>query len=448
MLGQLLDEERVAVRRVGDGAHQLGCGGAARDRLHERREVVAAEPAERHPFDRRVAPQLGEGAGVGAVLIGRAHRAEHCHVGESVVPSEVSQQRQRCRIGPVEVFEDHQRRAQPPEQRRDRLEQQPPLDPGLGDAGRVGPRRIHRQLGEQAGEVGGDRTAVVPTVLDDGPNGVDERLVGTEAILRAAPPQHGRIVGYRRGQLADESGLAGAGFAGHEHDANATFPGCAETTELVVPADERVAPLDAGKVADEPLPDRHREVGRRSQRDGRELRRLHRGDRRGGDHRGAVGAAEVQRVEEQGDGGRPRRPATPGLEGGDAGSADPRPLGKALLGEHGGDAVAAEQLAERLGRGTHRPATYRVATGRFGRCEADVRALSLERTRPAGGRCNSNQREPGATDVNRHDPHPDDPRRNGDRPHRRPPRAAPARAVPGWTDHRFATPWWTPRSPA
>ena len=194
------------------------------DVVDERSDLGGPEPGEDDPFHRRVTAQFGEGAGVGLVLIGRADGGEDRQVGEQAVGGEVGQQGQRRRVGPVHVLEDEQRAAQPGEQHGDRLEQQPAFDAGLGDAGGIGPRRVAGQLRQQPGELAGDGRAIVATVLDDRPHRIDERLVRTEAILRATTPQDDGVIGHRGRQLADESGLADPRLAGHDHHPDPSLP--------------------------------------------------------------------------------------------------------------------------------------------------------------------------------------------------------------------------------
>ena len=135
MLGELLDEQRVAIGCVGDRRHQPGRGAAVGDQFHQTGDLVSGEATERDPVELGDAPEVADRAGVRGGLVGRADGADHDQLVERPGAGEERQQREGRGVGPVEVLEHQDGRSDPNHQAGDGLEQQALLDLRIGAAG-------------------------------------------------------------------------------------------------------------------------------------------------------------------------------------------------------------------------------------------------------------------------------------------------------------------------
>ncbi len=214
--GQLLHEERIA---VGALVHRVRDGhiGPAEHALHQHRRVRAIEATDGEPSDdRRESLQRCRG-GRREVdrVVAAGQQQRTTQPGQH--PGKELQQRQRCRVGQVDVLEDEQRRS-----RRRR--------PGklLGHVGehRRAPRR--RRGGQGRGGI--ERLQRLPP-----------RPVGEGLGFRTASPAHGAAGGLRSEGLG-QRGLADPRVPEQEQTASPAGPGRAEQVderaELPAPPDQ------------------------------------------------------------------------------------------------------------------------------------------------------------------------------------------------------------------
>ena len=111
----LADEERIAFGLGVDGVSELGDLGVERlvgGGLDERSHFTFVEPAQRHPLDGLVAPQIGEHLGQRMTAVElrvsiRAHHEQRCIVPG---PHEVTEHQERRLRRPVQVVEQEDHR--------------------------------------------------------------------------------------------------------------------------------------------------------------------------------------------------------------------------------------------------------------------------------------------------------------------------------------------------
>ena len=196
---QLADQERVAVRQVGDRARQLGLV-AARHAAHELGHLVPGQAAEAQPHDLFGAAQVGEQLRqrVGQVGLGVAERGHQQQARAPAGARQVPQQAERGGVGPVRVLEHEQHgavEAGPLEQRGDCRVQAVAL--GV----RVGGRRSLRAARPQ-----------ITQRLDEGLVWrTHDRVARAVEDERPAPGRLGR-------ELAHEPALAGPRLAAQQRD--------------------------------------------------------------------------------------------------------------------------------------------------------------------------------------------------------------------------------------
>ena len=220
----LVDEERVALGRLVDRAHDAIGRAAARDALDDRGDVGLAQPAQRQPLTvaddvaqrrRQLCVQSGLGLAIGA---------DHEDRGVAHVDGEEAEQQQRRMIGAVQVVEDEDERrltGRGAQQRRDRVEELKARRvrfPAIG-CGRLA-RRIDallgrlREAGDQArepvGRLGSERGERLAEVALGGQPAQDPQPRPVRRRAAAAPraaPQHRRS--GRDGLGADRVGHRG-----------------------------------------------------------------------------------------------------------------------------------------------------------------------------------------------------------------------------------------------
>ena len=190
---QLLEEERVAAAARAVPARRLAVarGAAARQQCGDG-VVVQARQLDVH--EPSLAAQLGERLGGGGLqLVGaRAQHCEHPRAGRR--SRQVTQQRQRVRVGPVQVVEDEQQRpvgGDVGEQRPHEVEGEVPVARAVGrgdrpSACRQQPRQRSVVLGQPAVGGGGGQRLQQPLQR------LDPRLEGHEGMLVVASQQHAR----------------------------------------------------------------------------------------------------------------------------------------------------------------------------------------------------------------------------------------------------------------
>ena len=340
MLGELTDEQRIAVGRVAHCVDQpvgrLGAGHVG----HQLDEFGPAEAVELHRRDHTPPTQFGERCGGRRRDVGRPDRSHDHHVGESLVRREEGEHRERALIGPVEVVEHHQRRTGRSQEARRRLEEQAPLDRRVGAARHERIRRTVHEPWHEATQIAQfDRHPCVEAP-QRGPDRLDPRFEHAELMRRRATDQHrDALLGQFGSELVRQGGLAHTGLAGHQRDPGASGPCIPQGLQLDDPADEGPMALarrvGRGRVALCQLP-----TGRGG----------HRIACCRGDHGGSLLGVDAERIAEQPDGREAGRRATAGLERGDTRCADPRSLGESFLGQPGRRPQPSQRRAEGLRR--------------------------------------------------------------------------------------------------
>ncbi len=167
---------------------------------------------------------------------------------------QVAQQQQRRPVDPVQVVEDEQQRRalrRAADQRRDGFEEAIALGLGIlrrgsgpGGAGSRGQERLGQDPGELREVAGGDRIVRPGAVAQPVAQRLDERLVGAQRLLLAAPVEDGRAAGVGLGrELRGEPRLADPGLAVEQHEpalaAARLPPGQPQPLQLVRAPDER-----------------------------------------------------------------------------------------------------------------------------------------------------------------------------------------------------------------
>ena len=213
----LLDEEGVAVGLGADRADQCRrrlVPGLVGDQRGDGRLV---EAGERDDLEQPVAPQVGEQLAELGRRLALALRADDQQRRLVLGAQDVAQELERRTVGPVQVVEHEQDRragsgvAQEP---RDGLEHE--VAPCLGILRRRARRGIALEPGDQLREL---RRAGGAGVADVVAEGFDERLVGEQRLLRAAPVEHGALGVRGPRELGGQARLADPGRAGEHHEA-------------------------------------------------------------------------------------------------------------------------------------------------------------------------------------------------------------------------------------
>ena len=237
VLGQLANEERVAVGSLTERADSGGVRTPARQCLDDRGDGRPVEPGQGHTDDRPVAPDVGER---------RRERVARAQLGVPGAPEQkqwealgpgrqAAHQEQRGPIGPVQVVQDQHER--PP--RRGPLEQ---LGEGVEHPGavslRVGgglARAARRELPEAVREHVGDR---------ERRQRLREWLIRRRRIILAAAVQYERAALLNRvRELRQQPGLAYARLTGDQRDAALAAARACE--RLVQASARRLSPCES-----------------------------------------------------------------------------------------------------------------------------------------------------------------------------------------------------------
>ena len=306
---ELAGEERVAVgllveragKRESVGLH-LVTGRA----LHQREELLVAQPAQRGAVDPGLTAEVGEERGERMVSgeVGVAIGHDHQHGRRCPADEEVAQHLQRRGVGPLQVVEDDDEPLSRGvgQQPADRLEEREAL--AVGHAGGVTARNVGQPATQRGHQPSQDRPVgvdvrgeqVLGGVLDEVGEHLDPRLVRDREPFGAVTEEDRRAVGVQRaGRLRRERGLADARLAGEEGDLGARL--FARSPRRV---EQEVELLDAAEEAEQPLGGRADHAGRQRHLAGRGFGlplHLHRRHRVGdalelelADRREAVGA--------------------------------------------------------------------------------------------------------------------------------------------------------------
>jgi hypothetical protein len=164
------------------------------------------EAAQRDHLQQPLAPEVGEQLDELGRCLALALRADDQQRRLVLAAQDVAQELERRPVGPVQVVEHEQHgRAGPrvAQEPRDRLEHQVAARLGIlrrraGGGSRLEPRDQLRQLGRA-------RDARVADVVAER---LDQRLVGEQRLLRAAPVEHGAVGVRRLRELGGQPRLA------------------------------------------------------------------------------------------------------------------------------------------------------------------------------------------------------------------------------------------------
>ena len=179
----------------------------------------SSRPVSETTCEQPVAPQVGEQLAELGRRLALALRADDQQRRLVLGAQDVAQELERRTVGPVQVVEHEQDRragagvAQEP---RDGLEHQ--VAPRLGILRRRARRGIALEPGDQLRELRRARGAGVADVVAER---LDERLVGEQRLLRAAPVEHGALGVRGPRELGGQARLADPGRAGEQHEAAA-----------------------------------------------------------------------------------------------------------------------------------------------------------------------------------------------------------------------------------
>ena len=225
---------------------EVGSGG----RRHEIDHLAHRQPVEVDPLDRRLPAEVGEQIDqtMAAQELARSVRADKSHRQLVAGTSEVPQELQRGRVGPVQVVQHRHRRTGHREQCGDRIEQHEPFcvrvaehevitGEAVGHEGDDSPQRRAVEVTERREVLEGEMTDEVGESLDPG----SERH--REVFYTGAEQDRGAVLVGAPGHLCGERRLADAGLTRHEHHVgsallDAARPHRLEALELGGPATE------------------------------------------------------------------------------------------------------------------------------------------------------------------------------------------------------------------
>ena len=252
----LVDEERVALGRFVDRAHDAVGRAPSGDALDDRGDVALVQTAQRQPL--AVADDVAERAGERRVQarLGLAIGPDDEDRRVAQVDRDEAEQEQRRLVGAVQVVEDQHEwagRRRGPQERRDGIEELKARGVGLArsdvrDGGRaqLGGHEIRDEAREPRGRLGaepGDGDGDLPldrqAAQDAQPRPVRRRAA---AVPRATPQDERAGLDGFSAELVGEGRLADARVAGdHEQPAAApqgTAEAMAQLCELALAADE------------------------------------------------------------------------------------------------------------------------------------------------------------------------------------------------------------------
>ena len=253
MAHHLLDEERVSLRVLEDGAHEPGgrlIAGVRRDELADAPLVEPVEPdALEQPLATQVGEQLRERVLAAELLVpvGADHEQRRFVRRSDDVP----QQAECGSIRPLEVVQhEHERgaRRRLAQKQRDGLEQQVAVRLPFARFDRLldGLRgcELRNQPGElPAARAEGDARPVETSAPRVVAKRLDEGLVRDECFLLAGGVEHGAVVVHPERELAQQPRLADPRLAGDQHEPAAAgtrlLPRGPQDVELPLASDER-----------------------------------------------------------------------------------------------------------------------------------------------------------------------------------------------------------------